>query len=43
MENKKNNPKLLKELELKKTKKLKSEYFDFYDDIKNPTHKRVDW
>lgn len=29
--------------ELNKTKKLKQQYFDFYDDIKSHTHDVYDW
>jgi len=27
----------------KQTKKFKQKYFEFYDDVKHPSHKVVDW
>ncbi len=27
----------------KDSKKFKEKYFDFYDDVKDPSHKIVDW
>ena len=39
MENKNN-----KKLQAKKsTDDFKRKYFDYYDDVKSPTHKVVDW
>ena len=32
-----------KQQEKQKTKAFKSKYFDYYDDIKSPSHKIVDW
>ena len=29
--------------ENKKSKQFKEKYFDYYDDIKHPSHKVVDW
>lgn len=32
-----------KQQDNQKTKSFKSKYFDYYDDIKSPSHKVVDW
>lgn len=34
---------LKKQQELAKTKKLKQQYFEYYDDIKSHTHDVYDW
>ena len=45
MENNKklSNQEIMKKIKLENTKKLKEKYFDYYDDIKSPTHKVTDW
>ncbi len=32
-----------KDLEKQKTQKFKSQYYDYYDDVKSHTHKVIDW
>lgn len=32
-----------KKLELAKTKRDKEKYFEYYDDVKDRTHKIIDW
>ncbi|MBQ8451297.1 MAG: hypothetical protein IJ538_00755 [Clostridia bacterium] len=41
--NKKNIENLRKNRLRAQKEKHKKQYFDFYDDIKDGTHKRVDW
>ncbi len=44
MNNKKiNNKQIVDKIRLENTKKLKEKYFEYYDDIKSPTHKIIDW
>lgn len=44
MEKKKlTNKEIADKIRLENTKKLKQKYFEYYDDIKSPTHKIIDW
>lgn len=36
-------PKSKKKTNQKVTEEFKRQYFDYYDDVKSPTHKVVDW
>lgn len=38
-----NKTDLIKKNDLEKTRKLKEKYFEYYDDVKSPTHKVTDW
>ena len=39
----KKSTKIAKKGQKAATKDFKKQYFDYYDDIKSPTHKIVDW
>jgi len=44
MEKKKiNNKNIKKNIQKQQTQKFKSQYYDYYDDVKSHTHKVVDW
>lgn len=36
-------PKSKKYINQKATEEFKRKYFDYYDDVKSPTHKVIDW
>lgn len=38
-----NKKKIIKKSQKDKTQEFKKRYFDYYDDIKSPTHDVVDW
>lgn len=44
MDNKKKMVKINKDaLKKQQTQKFKSQYYDYYDDVKSHTHKVIDW